>query len=174
MISNKMADALNEQVNAELWSAYLYLAMSLDAENKGLKGIANWFYVQWLEEQDHARILQNYLCDQNTRVELQPIAEVPTIWASALDMFRDALTHENVVTHAIGEMVEQAFEEQDIATYSRLQWFVDEQVEEEKSVRDIIDTLTCHDSVTYADWVTRETNRELSSRKYRQASPLAR
>lgn len=58
MISNKMEDALNEQINAELWSAYLYLAMCLDAESKALKGIANWFYVQWLEEQDHARIFE--------------------------------------------------------------------------------------------------------------------
>ena len=61
MLSQKLHAAINEQINAELWSAYLYLSMSLDAEAKGYKGVANWFYVQWLEEQDHARILQNYL-----------------------------------------------------------------------------------------------------------------
>lgn len=63
MISEKMQNALNKQINAELLSAYLYLAMSLDAESKALKGVANWFFIQWLEEQDHSRILQNYLND---------------------------------------------------------------------------------------------------------------
>ncbi|MBR2981231.1 MAG: ferritin, partial [Odoribacter sp.] len=70
MLSQKLHNAINEQINAELWSAYLYLAMSMDAENKGFKGVANWFYVQFQEEQDHARIFMNYLNSRDMKVEL--------------------------------------------------------------------------------------------------------
>ena len=72
MLSKKLHDALNEQINAELWSAYLYLSMSMDAEAKGLKGVANWFYVQFQEEQDHARILMNYINSRDAEVEAAP------------------------------------------------------------------------------------------------------
>ncbi len=81
MLSKKLHEALNEQINAELWSAYLYLSMSVDAEAKGQKGIANWFYVQFREEQDHARILMNYILSRDAAVALKPIAEVRTSWA---------------------------------------------------------------------------------------------
>ena len=77
MLSNRLHEAINAQINAELWSAYLYLAMSMDAEAKGLKGVANWFHVQYLEEQDHARIFMNYLNSRDAKVTLLPIAEVP-------------------------------------------------------------------------------------------------
>ena len=82
MLSKKLHDALNAQINAELWSAYLYLSMSLDAENKGFKGVANWFYIQFREEQDHARIFMTYLLSRDAEVKLSPIAEVRTSWAS--------------------------------------------------------------------------------------------
>ena len=78
MISTRLHTAINDQINAELWSAYLYLSMSLDAEAKGYKGVANWFYVQWLEEQDHARILMNYLNSRDAKVTLKPIDAVRT------------------------------------------------------------------------------------------------
>lgn len=78
MLSKQLHEAINAQINAELWSAYLYLAMSLDAENKGYKGVANWFYVQFQEEQDHARIFMNYLNSVDAKVTLLPIAEVPS------------------------------------------------------------------------------------------------
>ena len=70
MLSQKLHDAINAQINAELWSAYIYLAMSLDAENKGYKGVANWFYVQFQEEQAHARIFMNYLSSRDAKVTL--------------------------------------------------------------------------------------------------------
>ena len=133
MISDKMHKAINNQINAELWSAYLYLAMAMDAEAKALKGIAKWFFVQWLEEQDHARIFENYLNSQGAKVVLKPIAEVPQEWRDPLDMFKDTLDHEKEVTRMIHDLVRLAMEEQDFATLSRLQWFVDEQVEEEES-----------------------------------------
>lgn len=141
MISNRMADALNEQIRAELQSAYLYLAMSLDADSKALKGVANWFFVQWREEQDHARIFQKYMLSQDATVKLGPIDKVPAKWSSPLKMFEEALEHEKQVTRLITELVELAFREHDLATLSRLQWFVDEQVEEEENVREQIDSF---------------------------------
>ena len=101
MLSKRLHDALNAQINAELWSAYLYLSMSMDAENKGLKGVANWFFVQFREEQDHARILMNYINSRDAKVVLKPIEEVRTEWTSPLDMFKDTLEHEKVVTSMI-------------------------------------------------------------------------
>lgn len=170
MISDKMADALNSQINAELWSAYLYLAMSLDAESKALKGVANWFYVQWLEEQDHARIFQNYLNDQDAKVELKPLAAVPGIWPGPLQMFRTALEHERKVTELIDKLVRLAFAERDLATISRLQWFVDEQVEEEKNVRELLDAFA---AVNNGDIVAmRDIDKDLMDRKYKLASAL--
>ena len=77
MLSKQLHDAVNAQINAELWSAYLYLAMSMDAEAKGYKGVANWYHVQFREEQDHARIFMNYLNSRDAKVVLQPIDAVP-------------------------------------------------------------------------------------------------
>ena len=125
MLSKKLHDALNEQINAELWSAYLYLSMSMDAEAKGLKGVANWFFVQFQEEQDHARILMNYINSRDAKVELKPIAEVRTEWASPLDMFKDTLEHEKVVTSMINNLASIAAEDKDFASANMLVWFVD-------------------------------------------------
>lgn len=142
MITKTMQNAINRQINAELWSAYLYLAMSMDAEAKTLKGIANWFFVQWLEEQDHARIFQNYLNSVGAKVILLPIDKVETEWDNPLEMFEQTLKHEKDVTGMIGELVRLAMKEGDFATLSRLQWFVDEQVEEEESARDLVDDFS--------------------------------
>ena len=87
-MSNELHHAINAQINAELWSAYLYLAMSLDAEAKGHKGVANWFFIQFKEEQDHARIFMNYLNSRDCKVVLEPIAPVPSEWGSVLEMFQ--------------------------------------------------------------------------------------
>ena len=111
MLSKKLHDALNEQINAELWSAYLYLSMSMDAEAKGLKGVANWFYIQFQEEQDHARIFMNYILSRDAEVTLRPIAEVRTSWASPLEMFQDTLKHEKEVTAMIGNLAAIAAED---------------------------------------------------------------
>ncbi|MBO7182811.1 MAG: ferritin, partial [Bacteroidales bacterium] len=136
MLSEKLHAAINEQINAELWSAYLYLSMSLDAESKGYKGVANWFYVQWLEEQDHARIFMNYLNSRDAKVELKPLAEVRTQWDSVLEMFQETLKHEKVVTSLINNLAAIAAEDRDFASSNMLVWFVNEQVEEEENARD--------------------------------------
>ena len=138
MLSEKLHKALNAQINAELWSAYLYLSMSMDAEAKGLKGVANWFYVQFQEEQDHARILMNYILSRDEKVTLLPIEEVRTEWASPLEMFQDTLTHEKKVTAMINNLAAIAAEDKDFASSNMLVWFVDEQVEEEESARGMI------------------------------------
>ena len=142
MITKTMQNAINKQINAELWSAYLYLAMSMDAEAKAFKGIANWFFVQWLEEQDHARIFQNYMNSIGAKVILQPIDKVESEWDNPLEMFRQTLEHEKEVTEMINSLVRLAMNEGDFATLSHLQWFVDEQVEEEENARDLVDDFS--------------------------------
>lgn len=169
MISKVMHSALNDQINAELWSAYLYLSMSIAAESSSYKGAANWFFVQWLEEQDHARILQNYLADQNHPAVLKPIDAVPTKWDDVPEMFHDALKHEKDVTGMIDKLVAMAIHEEDYATLSRLQWFVDEQVEEEKNVLDMIELLDCPDNTRFD---TRFIDDKLGEREYEKASAL--
>ena len=170
MLSQKLHAAINEQINAELWSAYLYLSMSLDAEAKGYKGVANWFYVQWLEEQDHARILQNYLNSRDCKVELKPIAEVRTEWSSILEMYQETLKHEKVVTGLINNLAAIAAEDKDFASSNMLVWFIDEQIEEEESARDMI--FAC-ESVEGDKYGMYQLDKELAARTYTQASPLA-
>ena len=170
MLSKKLHDALNEQINAELWSAYLYLSMSMDAEAKGLKGVANWFFVQFQEEQDHARILMNYINSRDAKVELKPIAEVRTEWASPLDMFKDTLEHEKVVTSMINNLASIAAEDKDFASANMLVWFVDEQVEEEESARDMI---TACEAVEGNKFGLYTLDKELAARVYQPASPQA-
>lgn len=170
MLSSKLHTAINEQINAELWSAYLYLSMSMDAEAKGLKGVANWFYVQWLEEQDHARILMNYLNSRDAKVSLKPIAEVRTEWDSVLEMFQETLKHEKVVTGLINNLAAIAAEDHDFASSNMLVWFVNEQVEEEESARDMIFAVESVEGNKYGMY---QLDKELAARVYTQASPLA-
>ena len=170
MLSKKLHEAMNAQINAELWSAYLYLSMSMDAENKGLKGVANWFFVQFREEQDHARILMNYINSRDAKVELKPIAEVRTEWTSPLDMFKDTLEHEKVVTSMINNLAAIAAEDKDFASSNMLVWFVDEQVEEEETARDYIDTLKKIGDNGYGLYMF---DKELAARTYAVPAPLA-
>ena len=141
MISDKLTIAINKQINAELWSAYLYLSMSAHFSNESLAGFANWFKVQFHEEQDHALKLMNYLISKGNKVELSPIQEVKTSWDSALEAFEETLKHEKVVTSLINNLVSIARSENDYATESMLQWFVNEQVEEEETAQGMIDEL---------------------------------
>ena len=170
MLSEKLHATINEQINAELWSAYLYLSMSMDAEAKGYKGVANWFYVQWLEEQDHARILMNYLNSRDCKVELKPIKEVRTEWNTILEMFQETLRHEKVVTSLINNLAAIAAEDKDFASSNMLVWFVNEQVEEEESARDMIFAVEAVEGNKYGMY---QLDKELASRVYTQASPLA-
>ncbi|MBP5797889.1 MAG: ferritin [Bacteroidales bacterium] len=138
MISKKLAKAINDQINAEMWSAYLYLSMSQDLYAKGFKGIAHWYKVQFLEEQAHAAIMINYLHSQDERVVLAPIAKVQTNWKTILSIFEDTLAHEKKVTAMINNLCDIADADHDRAAGNFLAWFIDEQVEEEENARDLI------------------------------------
>ena len=170
MLSKNLHDAINAQINAELWSAYLYLAMSMDAEAKGLKGVANWFYVQYLEEQDHARIFMNYLNSRDAKVRLMPIEEVPGTWDSVLAMFTQTLAHEKKVTALINNLAAIANDDRDFASINRLVWFIDEQVEEEENAREMIAAVEAVEGNKYGMYML---DKELATRTYAQPSPLA-
>ena len=170
MLSQNLYKEINDQINAELWSAYLYLSMSMDCEAKGYKGIANWFYVQFQEEQAHARIFMNYLNSVDAKVELLPIAEVKTSWDSVLEMFKQTLEHEKKVTGMINNIAAIANEDKDYAAINRINWFIDEQVEEEESAREMITTFEAVEGNKYGMYMI---DKELATRVYNVPSPLA-
>ena len=170
MLSTKVQDAVNAQINAEFWSAYLYLSMSMHFASEGYSGIANWFAVQFKEEQDHATIFMNYVNSRDGKVTLAPIAEVDTAWESPLAAFEATLAHERKVTAMINNIYSVAVEEKDYATQSMLQWFIDEQVEEEETARDYIDALKKIGDNGYGLYMF---DKELAARTYTTPSPLA-
>ena len=141
MISNAMRTRMNEQINRELYSAYLYLSMSAHAERVNLKGTAAWFMAKHTEEMTHALKMYRYLLDQDAAVELTAVAAPPVTADGVLTMFEDTLAHEREVTASINALVDQALSEKDHATNIFLQWFVTEQIEEEATVNDVIGRL---------------------------------
>ncbi len=141
MLSKKMEDALNEQMNREMYSAYLYMSMSSFCTNKGLKGFANWFMVQYHEEMLHAMKFYEYINHQGGRAVLNTIQQPPSEFASPLDMFTKTLEHEQFITKSINELMELAIAGKDHATRIFLQWYVTEQVEEEGNDNEIIAQL---------------------------------
>lgn len=167
MVSKKVEDALNKQINAEFWSGYLYLSMSAHFAKEGKNGFANWFKVQALEENDHAMKIFNYILARGGQAIISPIKEVPHSWSSPLDAFKAALAHEKQVTAMIDNIVTLTNEEKDYATLSMLQWFVDEQVEEEATAQDLVDSLEMIKDNGFGIYTL---DRELKGRKY---TPLA-
>jgi len=141
MLSKKMQEALNGQINAEYYSSYLYLSMAAYCEGANLKGFGNWFRVQTQEEMVHVMKFFGYVLDRKGEVQLRPIEGPPTRWESPLAVFEAAAAHEAKVTGLIGRLVELARAENDPATETLLQWFVNEQVEEEASVDAIVQQL---------------------------------
>ncbi|HCW93130.1 MAG TPA: ferritin [Flexistipes sinusarabici] len=166
MISKKMEQALNKQLNNEFFSAYLYLAMSAWSENRGLKGFANWFYVQYQEENFHAMKFYTYLLDQGAEVDLLKIDKPETKFSSPLEAFEKTLEHEQFITKSIYELVDLALSEKDHATNAFLQWFITEQVEEEASVNEIIDNLKLVDGQGNGIFMI---DKELGTRTFAQA-----
>ena len=141
MISKKMAQEINAQINREFFSAFLYLAMANDALDKGFTGTYKWMSIQFKEEQEHALKFSKDLQDQGAKVELAAMEAPKTEWKDILDMFKDALAHEKKVTAWINDLYTLALAEKDYATQSMLQWFVDEQVEEEANCNEAIAAL---------------------------------
>ena len=141
MLKKKIQDALNSQINAELHSAYIYLAMAADLEDKNLSGAANWMKIQYQEELFHAQKIFDYVNERQGRVVLEAIEKPPTKWKSILEIFEAAYKHEVYISGRIHDLVELARKEKDHATENMLQWFVAEQVEEESSVDEILQKL---------------------------------
>ncbi len=141
MLSKGLQDAVNEQIKQEINSAYLYLSMSAHCESNSLPGMAKWLRVQWQEEQSHAMKLFDYLSLRGGRAVLQAIDRPPDGFKSPLDIFQKVLVHEQKVTALINKLYELALKENDHATQVELQWFIKEQVEEEKNASSIIEQL---------------------------------
>lgn len=141
MIDERMREAINKQINAELYSAYLYLSMATYFEHQGLPGFANWMYVQNQEETFHAMKFLRYLVERGGRVELDTIAAPPRDWESPLAVFEHVCQHEQHVTALINELVDLSEEVKDRATFNMLQWFVGEQVEEEANAEALVGSL---------------------------------
>ena len=167
MLNKKLEEALNAQINAEFWSAYLYLSMSSDMSDKGMAGVANWFAIQFKEEQDHAMKFFNHVISRGGKVTLKPIEKVDTEWKSPLAAFEQTLQHEEKVTSLINDLYALAEQEKDYATQSMLKWFIDEQVEEEENAKAIIDTLKLIGDNGYGLY---QLDKELATRVY---TPIA-
>ena len=141
MLSKQMEEAINKQINAEIYSSYLYLSMCAYFESIGLAGSASWMRQQAQEEMFHGMKMFDYVNERGGRVVLQAVEQPQTEWTSASDVFENVLSHERKVTGLINDLVNLALDERDHATNIFLQWFVSEQVEEEASAGDIVDKL---------------------------------
>lgn len=141
MLSKKMEKALNEQVNAEMYSAYLYLSMSAYFEDQNLSGFANWMHVQAQEEMTHAMKIYRYIHDRGGSVELEQIDKPQTKWDNAQKVVEEVYSHEQKVTEMIHNLVNLAREEKDHGTDNMLQWFVAEQVEEEANADELLNQV---------------------------------
>lgn len=141
MISKKVQQAFNSQLNEELFSSYLYLSMAAHFEAKNLKGFAHWFRIQSQEEYGHALKFFNFILQKGGKVSLTQVATPKTEWNSIAEVFNDTLKHEQKITDLINKLVEVSMEEKDYAAHTFLQWFVTEQVEEEANVEEIIQKI---------------------------------
>lgn len=141
MISTTMQAAINQQIAHEFYSSYLYLAMSAYFETLSLPGFARWMRLQSDEEREHAMKFYDYLNDRGGAVELGALAQPPGEFQSPLDVFQQALEHERSVTNLIHQLNALALKEDDYATQAQLQWFITEQVEEEKNASQVIEQL---------------------------------
>ncbi|MBU0982318.1 MAG: ferritin [candidate division Zixibacteria bacterium] len=163
MITKKMQDAFNAQVGAEFYSAFLYLSMAAYLEDIDLPGAANWMRIQYQEEKSHAEKIFEYVIERDGRAEI-PAWEAPKkAWKDAMDVFESAYAHEQKVTALIGGLVKTARAEDDHASEIFLQWFVNEQVEEEASVKAIIQQLKMVDTSRGGLYMI---DRELASRTF--------
>ncbi len=161
MLSPKLQEALNSQINAEYYSSYLYLAMSAYCEEINLKGFGHWFRIQSQEEMIHVMKFFQYVIDRKGRVQLGAIKAPSADWSSPQAVFEAALAHEQHVTSLINGLVQVAVAENDFATHALLEWFITEQVEEEASVDAIVSQLKISEGAPAALFML---DRELGAR----------
>ena len=141
MLSKKMEAALNTQVKFEMWSAYLYLSMATYFVEMGLMGFVNWMKVQQQEENFHVEKFHAYTFERGGRIKLQTLEAPENTWKNPLAVFKEVLKHEQSVTARIHDLMDLAIKEKDHGTASFLNWFIDEQVEEEANVQDVLNKL---------------------------------
>ena len=141
MISQKLQDAFNLQINKELYSEYFYLSIAAYCYSLDLDGVANFFMVQTQEEHFHAMKMFNFITDLGGRIILKHIDEPPVEFKSVIEIFEKTLAHEQIVTKSINDLMDLALKENDHASASFLKWFVDEQVEEEATVTKLLSKL---------------------------------
>lgn len=141
MLPKKIEQAMNDQLQKELQSAYVYLSMSAACESQSLPGCAAWLRNQWQEEIVHAMKFYNFIIDRDGQVKLQALSAPPTQFGSPIDVFEAALANEREVTASINDLYELVAKEKDFASQALLDWFVTEQVEEEATVGQIVDDL---------------------------------
>jgi ferritin len=146
MISSAMQNAINEQINKELFSSYLYLSMAAYFENKNLPGFAHWMYVQAEEERGHGMKLFKHLLERGGKVELNGITGPQIDWKTSLEVFKHVQEHEAAVTLSINSLYELALAEKDYPAQVLLQWFITEQVEEEKNAAEIVQQIELIDA----------------------------
>jgi ferritin len=140
-MNNKVSQALIKQVNKEFFSAYLYLAMDQYFEDQDMPGMANWMYQQFLEEQFHAKKMLKYLNSRGVKCVLEAIEKPQGDWESFMSVFQNVLSHEQEITASINDIQSIAVDEKDFATMNFLQWFIDEQIEEEENASNLIKQL---------------------------------
>jgi ferritin len=140
-LSKTMQDAINDHLNQEFYASYLYLSMAAYCESINLPGFAHWMRIQSQEEYSHAMKLFDFINDREGRVVLHPIAQPTIEFNSALDVMRQTLEHERHVSRLINQLYDTAVREEDYATQVRLQWFISEQVEEEKAASGLVEHL---------------------------------
>jgi len=138
MLTKRIETELNKQINAEMFSSYLYLSMAAHFESLSLKGFANWMRIQAKEENAHAMKFYNYVCERGGKVTLNTIDAPKTNWNSILEVFEEVVTHEYKISSLINNLVNVAAEEKDHSTNNMLQWFVAEQVEEEANAEELV------------------------------------
>jgi ferritin len=141
MISKPMQDAMNDQINKELFSSYLYLSMAAYFEDRNLPGFAHWMRMQEAEEREHAMKLYDFLLERGGKVTLKAIDAPKTEWASTMEVAEEVTAHEAKVTASIYSLYETALKEKDYPAQVMLQWFITEQVEEEKNAAEIVANL---------------------------------
>lgn len=141
MLKEKVLHAINQQINNEYYSAFLYLSMSAWFQGKGLPGFSNWMFIQYQEELTHGNKFFKYVLERGSQVILKPIAQVELDFKNVIAAFEKTIEHERFITDSINKIQDVAITESDHATQSFLKWYIDEQVEEEATAQEILDTL---------------------------------
>lgn len=162
-MNKKVADLLNDQINKEFYSAYLYLDMSNYFERRGLNGFANWYMIQAQEERDHAMLFYRYMLNNDCTVTLDAIAKPDKVFKKDMDVLKAGLEHEEYVTESIHTIYDAAYKVKDFRTMQFLDWFVKEQGEEETNARDMITKMELFGSDARSLYML---NQELAARAY--------